>query len=107
MKTVTFKPKDIDIKISVKEEFLAICSNPEDLTWQEIVVNFSPFKYLHNTEGPAMVFTDSDKKPKLYVIDGILIPPDTLLGAKVIKLIDDQNLNIETLIKGVFSRETN
>jgi hypothetical protein len=55
MKTHTFEEKDKKFLLTIKTEFLNQCPDPENYTLWDLLVKFKMNRYLHNSEGPAVV----------------------------------------------------
>lgn len=77
----TFWEKDKIFQISVKPEYLKICSDPENVDFAKQLVEFQIGKYFHNTNGPAIYNAVKDFSE--YYIDGKYQEPDSEVVQKI------------------------
>ena len=86
-KTVTFRDVDNLWEITVKEEFLKKCPNPNNETIEDLAKKYKFYEHLHNPYGPALSGQVYGKSVRLYFIEAQLIYPDTDEGKAKIKEI--------------------
>lgn len=82
---------------TVKKEFLNVCSNPHEKTEAELLGDFNLPKYLHNTNGPAIVdpLNLVEKNKEQFWIDGKRLKEEY---AKKIKLGQAFDKEMETFL---------
>lgn len=97
MDAFKFIDKDNTWEISVKKEFIEVCSNPQNCTLDELY-KLKFFSYLHNEYGPALrCLVPGKEHVKLYYINAHMYPPppNTLDGKAKIQEIEENGKNVK------------